>query len=1475
MDQTWRQSLEGKVDGAVLDRIQQLHCVLHGSTAQVSVQAEAALSEQQQAMLGAALRRSLPAGLTVVLTVRYAALKEQFCQNPQSLWPVLVRHLQAHHPAAGRMLTETNCRFSGNCLSLALPPLAHAYLTQHQHAATISAAVSTLFDLSCSVELLAAQAPQAQIGRESKTSTGEQKEAAPTKEQVSPPAQHNAPPDTSVSPAEPLGATDAAFPQAHATTPQDTALPQVYPAAPSWDAAPGEPPALWDTEALQDTQASPWDADLLQDPPPGILDGADALPDNQAVPWDDTLPQEGHPVPSDAGLLPDALPATGNDAPAADELPGPNAAPAQRDVAELPVPNADAAPPVAPARPGAELPASSASPQPAHELPAPNAEPAQPYAATPAPAATPPGVPFGPATPLDIPKLPDDSPTLWADPLEFYGTKSKKTKDQKPRRELETAVEGDRLFGRMPRGEVIPIAEVSEDSGYVTVRGRLVTHSARPLRNPRSEINNQLLLMDISDKSSSISVRAFVSQEVLDTLDKKAKNPLWLAIRGKVTMDAQRGELCLMYPDVAVVPSPPLRADRAGEKRVELHLHTKMSAEDGFVDITRLFALAKEMGHEALAITDHGVVQAFPEAYDAACKTGVQLVYGMEGYLTDDGKTNHHIVLLVKDKKGLNNLYRLVSAAHLHHFYRRPLIPRELLCQHREGLLLGSACEAGELFSALLHNDPQEKIDEIIDFYDFMEIQPDGNNAFLLRENHLPDLEALHAINRRILALADAAGKPTVATGDVHFLEPEDSQYREILMTTKGFPDAALQAPLFYRTTEEMMGEFAWLGADAHRVVVENPRTLAEQCQSFPPFPDADDRYKPEIAEADEALRVRAWDTCHARYGEQPPDLVRERLENELALIIDHRFGTLYWIAMQLVDRSNADGYVVGSRGSVGSSFAATMAGISEVNPLPAHYRCPACRHTDFAVDLLTHPTGPDLPEADCPHCGTPLLREGYDIPFEVFLGFGGEKVPDIDLNFSGDYQSTMHQYSQTLLAGFGGEVYKAGTIGTLASKTCYGYVKKYQDSRGIGYLPSAEINRMLSGMLGVKKSSGQHPGGMVVVPKGVDVYDFTPLQYPADDKTRGMITTHFDFNSMKERLIKIDILGHDYPTMFHMLQSLTGVSEVPDCHPAVMPLYLSTESLGVTPEQIGTPIGTLGLPEFGTQFVRGILAHTKPTTMDELIRIMGLSHGTAVWLGNAKDLIDSETATLRSCVCNRDDIFLFLRDKIPPLDAFFIMESVRKGYGLVLKKQGDMQPAMEAAGVPDWFIESCKKIQYMFPKAHATAYTIMANRLAYFKLFHPAAFYATVFTVRGDFDYFQAIVPVERLREQFTTPTFGAPQGEASATEEKEQVSLQIVLEMRSRGIELLPVDVYTSAAEAFGVEADGIRPPLTSLPGVGPSAAQSIVGAREAGRFISKQDMTERARVSKSVLELLEKAGCLTDMPQQNQLSLFDALE
>ena len=828
-----------------------------------------------------------------------------------------------------------------------------------------------------------------------------------------------------------------------------------------------------------------------------------------------------------------------------------------------------------------------------------------------------------------------------------------------------------------------------------------------------------------------------------------------------------------------------------------------------------------------------------------------------------------HIILLAKNRTGLVNLNRLVSISHLEYFRRTPHMPRDIIQQYRDGLILGSACEAGELFRACCRGEDMEKLKEIASFYDYLEIQPIGNNAFMLRNGEADSEEELRNLNRLIVRLGDELGKPVVATGDVHFMDPKDAIGRAIIQAGMKFDDADLQPPLYFRTTNEMLQEFAYLGPEkAREVVIENPRKIAdmvEEIRLFPKHPKGEDTFQPYWDFAEDMIQEMTWSTARELYGDPLPEIVEKRLTKELKSIVGYGYCTLYAIAQKLVSRSLEDGYLVGSRGSVGSSLVARMCGITEVNALPPHYRCTRCRQGFFDVDKSRYHVGVDLPDKDCPVCGQKLVKDGFDIPFEVFLGFEGDKVPDIDLNFSGEYQNRAHHYVEEL---FGHDhVFRAGTISGLADKTAYGYVLKYLEERGI-QAGNAEKERLALECTGVKRTTGQHPGGMVVVPLEYEIYDFTAVQHPADDLESDFTTTHFDFNSMHDILVKLDCLGHDDPTMLHELEILTGINfkDVPLDDPDVRSLFSSPEVLGVKSEDILCNTGTYGVPEFGTGFVRGMLEETKPHTMEELLRISGLSHGTDVWLGNAADLIASGTATLSECVCCRDDIMNYLIDKgVQPKLAFTTMESVRKGKGL----KPEMEQAMIDQQVPDWFMDSCKKIKYMFPKGHAVAYVTMALRVAWFKVHQPLAYYCAYFTVRGDgFDATTMILSPDAARKKINEiRTMDKP----TARDKDTATCLELVLEMNLRGIKFLPVDLYKSDVRRFLIEDGNIRCPFISLPGLGESVAVTIAEAREEGQFLSVEDLKKRGKAGSAVVDMLRAHGALDGLTETNQISMF----
>jgi len=845
-------------------------------------------------------------------------------------------------------------------------------------------------------------------------------------------------------------------------------------------------------------------------------------------------------------------------------------------------------------------------------------------------------------------------------------------------------------------------------------------------------------------------------------------------------------------------------------------------------------------------------------------------------YPTDASKQSYHIILLAASQTGMTNLYRLVSEGHLHYFHRKPRIPRSLISKYREGLILGSACAAGELFQALLDDRDEAELKRIASFYDYLEIQPIGNNDFLKRDGTVADDEGLRELNRRIVRLGQAMGKPVCATGDVHFLNPNDGAYRAILLTKEGYKDADEQPPLYFHTTNEMLEEFSYLGRDvARQVVIENPNAIADrigEVHVFLPHPEGKETFQPFWPEAEGDLRKLVNDKAHELYGDPLPEIVQKRIDKELGAIIGYGFSTLYMIAVKLVAKSLSDGYIVGSRGSVGSSLVAFLSGITEVNALPPHYACPKCRHTEFDPDP-NYTTGLDLPPKICPECGAMMNKDGFNIPFEVFLGFKGDKVPDIDLNFSGEYQPRAHRYIQEL---FGEEYcFRAGTIGTIAEKTAYGYVLKYCEEKGIS-LPRAEMERLARGITGVKRTTGQHPAGMVVLPKEYEIYQFTPIQHPADDMNTETITTHFDFNSMHDVLVKLDVLGHDDPTMLRKLQDITGIAPQavplndPEVFGRIISLFTSPEALGLTAEQLGVAeSGTLGVPEFGTSFVRGMLKETRPSTMEELIRISGLSHGTDVWLGNAQDLVH-QGIPLRECFCTRDDIMnALIASGVEASMAFKTMEDVRKGRGL----KPEMEEAMHNAGCPEWYIDTCKKIKYMFPKGHAVAYVTMALRIAYFKVFYPAA-YCCCYLARNaeSFDGTRMTTrDVEALRGMIEDIK-ALDKSERTATKDDEMTILEILIEMNLRGIHIKPIDIYKSRAADFFIDEDGeIVPPINSLPGIGAAAAEGFVEARKAGPFISQDDMVRR-KVSKSMVEQLRLAGCLNGIPETSQVSLFE---
>ncbi|MCB2358328.1 PolC-type DNA polymerase III [Clostridium estertheticum] len=1215
------------------------------------------------------------------------------------------------------------------------------------------------------------------------------------------------------------------------------------------------------------------------------------------------------------------------------------------------------------------------------------------------------------------------------------------------------------IMGRNINDESIEIKDISETSGIICACGDIFKVNIIETKTGRI-----IITFYITDYSSSITVKCFPKPKEVEKMMEEIKVGLYCKIRGEASYDTYAREVVVMARDIIKLKKIE-RMDTAQEKRVELHLHTQMSAMDGISPASKLVERAAKWGHSAVAITDHGVVQAFPEAMDAAKKNKIKVIYGVEGYLVDDGvpivinnkgetlddrfvvfdlettglssendkiieigalkiengkivdrfsefvnpgidipykiieltgitndnvsdaasiedvlpkfleftkdsvlvahnsdfdasfikknsqrlglkfenaimdtiplakyllkdlKTfklntvakylgitleNHHravddakatadillhcfgllreknildldtlnkefladfnvkkantyhVIILVKNQIGLKNLYKLISFSNLEYFHRRPRLPKTLIEKYREGLIVGSACEAGQVYKEVLQGKSEEDINKIVKFYDYLEIQPLLNNKFMIKNGIVKDESELMDINRRICTLGDKNNMPVVATGDVHFLEPLDAVFRKILMAGKGFSDADDQPPLYFKTTNEMLSEFSYLGEKkCKEVVIYNPNKIAEMIEFVKPIPDG--TFTPKIPGAEEDIRKMTSDKVHSIYGNPLPEIVEKRLEKELNSIIGNGYAVLYLIAEKLVAKSLADGYLVGSRGSVGSSFAANMSNITEVNGLPPHYICPNCKKSEFILDGSIG-SGADLPDKECPDCGTLYKKDGFDIPFETFLGFEGDKEPDIDLNFSGDNQADIHRYTEVLFGK--GHTFKAGTIGTIADKTAYGYVKKYLNEKDV-MVPQAEIERLVQGCTGVKRTSGQHPGGIMVVPSDNEIYNFCPVQHPADDPTSDIITTHFDYHSISGRLLKLDILGHDDPTMLKMLQDLTGLDPltIPLSDDNVISLFTSPKALGLTAQELGCEVGSYGVPEFGTKFVRQMLLDTQPKSFSDLVRISGLSHGTDVWINNAQYYIKEGFTTLKDCISTRDDIMVYLLHKdLEPKTAFTIMEKVRKGKGL----SEEHEKIMKEHDVPDWYIGSCKKIKYMFPKGHAVAYVMMAIRIAYYKVYYPKEYYATFFTIRAD-DFDANLIVKGDSAIRVKIDELEALGKDIGVKEKGLLTALELSFEMYKRGIKLLNVDLYKSEAVKFTIEEDSLRPPLNALEGVGENAAKSIVLERVHGEFISKEDLRTRCKVSKTVIEALDNHGCLKDLPDTNQLSFF----
>ena len=1236
----------------------------------------------------------------------------------------------------------------------------------------------------------------------------------------------------------------------------------------------------------------------------------------------------------------------------------------------------------------------------------------------------------------------------------------------------------DVIYGRDFEEESMEIEKIDGPIGEVVIRGKILSVDTREIRNEKT-----IIIFSVTDFTDTIVLKIFARNDDVPELLKEISGGKFVRVKGVATIDKFDSELTIgsIVGIKKCADFTTVRMDTSVEKRIELHCHTKMSDMDGVSDVKDIVKRAMKWGHKAIAITDHGDVQAFPDAnHTVPSDSDFKVIYGVEAYLVDDLKgmvtdsqnqdldadyvvfdlettgfspetnriieigavkvqngkivdkfstfvnpqvpipfrieqltsindsmvidapviadilpefmkfcegcvmvahnadfdmsfikkncqrldipckptivdtvalarvllpnlnrfkldtvakalgvslENHHravddagctaeifvkfiemlrergmstldevnamgtssvqnvqkmptyhAIILATCDQGRTNLYKLISLAHIKYYHRRPRIPKSEFIRYRDGLLIGSACEAGELYRAILNGRPEEEISRLVNFYDYLEIQPLGNNAFLVRDEDSPvaSNDDLIEINKKIVRLGEQFHKPVVATCDVHFLDPEDEIYRRIIMAGQGFKDADEQAPLFLRTTEEMLKEFAYLGSEkAEEVVITNTNRIADMCEKISPV--RPDKCPPVIENSDQMLRDICYNKAHKMYGDPLPEIVQERLDRELNSIISNGYAVMYIIAQKLVWKSNEDGYLVGSRGSVGSSFVATMSGITEVNPLHAHYLCKHCQYSDFDSDLVksfSGRSGCDMPDKLCPRCGKPLSKEGFDIPFETFLGFKGNKEPDIDLNFSGEYQSKAHKYTEVIFGE--GQTFKAGTIGTLADKTAFGYVKNYYEERGV-HKRNCEIDRIVLGCVGVRRTTGQHPGGIVVLPMGEQIYTFTPVQHPANDMTVDITTTHFDYHSIDHNLLKLDILGHDDPTMIRMLQDLTGVdpTQIPLDDKAVMSLFQDTSALGITPDDlVNCQLGALGIPEFGTDFAMGMLIDTQPKEFSDLVRIAGLSHGTDVWLGNAQTLIQEKKATISTAICTRDDIMIYLIGMgLDSEESFKIMENVRKG--IVAKGKCDKWPEwkqdMIDHNVPDWYIWSCEKIKYMFPKAHAAAYVMMAWRIAYCKVFYPLAYYAAYFSIRATAFSYELMCQGKEKLEGYMHG-YEKRKDELSKKEQDTYKDMRLVQEMYARGFEFLPLDIYKSEPHHFQIVDGKLLPALNTIDGLGDNAAVAIAEAAKDGIFLSKDDFRERTKVSKTTIELMSDLGLFGDMPESNQLSLFD---
>jgi len=1035
------------------------------------------------------------------------------------------------------------------------------------------------------------------------------------------------------------------------------------------------------------------------------------------------------------------------------------------------------------------------------------------------------------------------------------------------------------IFGTLFKPKPIEMQSITGDMDRVCVTGTVFAVDSADTRS------GFRLSFDMTDNTSSVRVQRFFQNHGENERTKQdftelrqIKRGMTVAVKGKLEWRTFGDkEEQVLRPD-AIIPFESeiaVRTDNAPQKRVELHLHTHMSEMDALTDLDALMKRCAKWGHKAVAITDHGVVHAFPNVMSARLKRvkdeEFKVLYGCEAYLVDDrdkmrerGKHSYHITLLAKNAEGMRNLFELVSKAHIDGFHYHPNLSYEDLEKHREGLLVGSACEAGEFFSAVVACKPMEELKQIAAYYDYLEIMPVCNNMFLIEKGAAQNVEQLRDFNRTVVHVGVMLGKPVVATSDAHFLDPEDEIYRTVLLTAKEMSvDRPL--PLYFRTTEEMLEEFSYLGGDkAFEVVVTNTNLIADMCEPVQPV-KRDKFYPPHIEGSAEELRRLSYERAKELYGDPIPEHIVSRMAQELEPIIKGGFDAIYMAAQKLVAQSLEAGYPVGSRGSIGSSIIAYLTGITEVNALPPHYRCPACKWSEFPENPEAV-CGVDMPKKSCPECGEETSRDGFDIPFATFMGFEGDKVPDIDLNFSGEYQERAHRHAFDML----GErnVYRAGTIATIAEKTALGFALKYMERKGLN-LPQAEINRLAKGCEGVRRTTGQHPGGLVIVPEGNNINEFTPVQHPANKRDSGIITTHFDYHSIEDNLVKLDLLGHDDPTMLKHLEDMTGVkmTSIDLGDPNTMSLFKSSKVLGFEDDEVLGVTGACDVPEFGTRFVREMLMQTKPTTFDELVRISGLSHGTDVWLGNAADLVSQNIATLKEIICARDDITLYLSGMgMDRREAFNISESVRKGKGL----KPEWEHNMIRAGVPQWYIQSCKKIKYMFPKAHAVAYVMSAFRIAWYKVNYPKEFYSAYFSIRaGALDSKLMTLGIEKLRTRVLDML---KQPKLTQLDKDKLTMLEVCYEFNKRGLEFEPIDLWESYAVKFKVTQDGLRLPFIAQPGLGEKAAANIVSEREKSPFLSIDDLSARCKaLDKTNIEELRQSGALGDLPESLQMSLF----